>query len=109
MKKTRVNSLERPVSLYGKVVFEFFGNDDENFKKRALERLARDLRKEFNVSCIAVEENYLTNPERGTLALSAVASTMERGGNLKDSLLEYLDRHAPARILSESFAAEELE
>jgi hypothetical protein len=93
MKKHR--SIDRPVAFVGKVVFEFFNNEDEDFKNRSLKSLVKELRKEFNVSCVLVEEHEVENPERGTLVVSLCAVTHDSG-------------KAPARILSDQFEEAEI-
>ena len=106
MRKRRVQ--DAPVCIAGTVSFEFFNNDDEEFKVRELMRLAKTIRKDFNVSCIPFEMNMMENPERGALAFSLVAANLERARNVQNKVLEYLDRNAPARILGEEIQTLEL-
>lgn len=101
-------SPDRPVCIAGKVVFEFFNNEDEEFKLKALRDLSRDARKEFNVSCLPVEEFLVENPERGAIVLSLCASNHERAKAAVDKVLEFFDSKAPARILSEEFDETEI-
>jgi hypothetical protein len=102
-------SPDRPVAFFGKVVFEFFNNDDEEFKHRSLKTLARDARKELNISCLPVEEHLVENPERGALAISLCAANHGAGKALLDKALAFFDGKAPARILLEEFAEAEIE
>lgn len=96
-------SPDRPVCFHGKVVFEFFNNEDEEFKVRALKSLAKEARKELNISCLPVEEHRVENPERGALVLSLCAANHDGGKAVLDRALAFFDGKAPARIISEDF------
>lgn len=102
-------SPDHPVTFYGKVTLEFFNNEDEDFKSRALKNLAKDVRKEFNVSCTPVETHKVEDPEHGALVISLVAVNHERGMAELDKVLRYLDEKAPARIINEEFDRDEIE
>jgi hypothetical protein len=106
MKKHR--SVDKPVAFHGKVVFEFFNNDDEAFKIRTLHSLARDVRKELNISCIVVEEHMVENPERGALVVSLCAGNHDQGRAVLDKALAFFDGKAPARIISDDFEAADI-
>ncbi len=101
-------SPDRPVAFFGKLTFEFFNNDDEEFKLRTLKSLAKEARKEFNLSCTLVEEGEVENPERGTFALSLTAANPESGKNQLNKILAFFDEKAPARILLEEFEQAEI-
>lgn len=102
-------SPDRPVCFYGKVVFEFFNNDDEDFKAKTMKDLARDARKDLNISCLPVEEHEVANPERGALIIAVAAATHDNGKALLDRALAFFDGRAPARIVSEEFQEFEVE
>ena len=106
MKKLR--PIDRPVVFAGKVVFEFFNNEDEEFKSKALKSLAKEARKEFNLSCLPVEEHGVENPERGTLVVSLCASNHDSGKAALDRVLKFFDETAPARLLLEEFDEAEI-
>jgi uncharacterized protein YlxP (DUF503 family) len=106
--KSKRRPPDHPVCFFGKVVFEFFNNDDEEFKARTLKSLAKEVRKEVNISCLAVEEGEVENPERGVLAVSCVAASHDQGKAALDRALAYLDGKAPARILVEDFEEAEI-
>lgn len=97
-----------PVCITGCVHFEFFNNEDENFKIRELVRLAKAMRKELNISALPYEMNIIENPERGAIAFSLVAANLEQGRIMQNKALEFMDTHAPARILSEEIETMEL-
>jgi uncharacterized protein YlxP (DUF503 family) len=101
-------SPDRPVCFFGKVTFDFFNNDDEDFKQRSLKSLARDVRKEINISCIPVEEGEVVNPERGALVLAGVAARPAQGKAILDKAMAFLDGKAPARIALEDFLEAEI-
>jgi hypothetical protein len=99
----KFRSPDRPVCIHGKVVFEFFNNEDEEFKVRALKSLAKEVRKELNISCLPVEEHSVENPERGALVLSLCAVNHASGKSQLDRVLAFFDGKAPARIIAEDF------
>lgn len=106
--KSKRRSPDKPVAFFGKITFEFFNNDDEDFKLRTMKSLMKEARKEFNVSCVLVEEGEVENPERGTFAVAVVAPNHESGKAQLDKVLAYFDGKAPARILLEDFEEAEL-
>lgn len=105
---TKRKAPDRPVSFHGKIVFEFFANEDEEFKQKALRDLSREARKEFNISCLPVEEYLVENPERGALAIALCAANHEKGKAVLDKITAYFDAKAPARILSEDIEESEI-
>lgn len=102
-------SPDRPVCFCGKITFEFFNNEDENFKVRALKALAKEARKEFNISCLPVEQYEVENPERGSLMISLCAPVHDAGKAQLDKVLLYFDEKAPARIVFEEFQETQIE
>ena len=103
------NRTEFPVFFCGKVVFEFYNNDDENLKRRSLTSLCKELRKDFNVSATAIEENFLENPERGTVIFSIASTSKALGKEHADKVLKFLDSHAIGRIISDNLIDCEME
>jgi uncharacterized protein YlxP (DUF503 family) len=101
-------SRDFPVCFFGKVIFEFFNNQEEDFKQKSLKNLAKEVRKIFNVSCLPVEEHEIENPESGELILAICAANHESGKELLDKVLAHFDAHAPARILSEEIQKAEI-
>lgn len=106
--KSKRRSPDRPVAFFGRLTFEFFNNDDEDFKRNSLKALIKEARKEFNLSCVLVEEGEVENPERGTFALSMVANSHDAGKAHLDKVLAFFDGKAPARILLEEFEEAEI-
>ena len=107
--RSKRRSPDRPVCFYGKIVFEFFQNDDEDFKQRSLKSLAKEARKELNISCLPIEEGLFENPERGSLTVSCVAANHAQGKALLDRCLAFFDEKAPARIVFEEIEEAEIE
>lgn len=93
--------------ICAKVVFDFFNNDDEIFKQKTLKDLTKNLRKEFNLSAITVDDNIFQNPERGSIAISFTAVSLEQGAQILDKIMLYLDSNCPARIIDECIIKEE--
>ena len=106
--KSKRRSPDRPVAFFGKVTFEFFNNDDEEFKLRTMKSLLKEVRKELNVSCVLVEEGEVENPERATIALAVAAKDHGSGKEQLNKLLAFFDGKVPARILMEDFEEAEL-
>lgn len=92
---------DRPFVFWGKLRLEFFNNDDENLKRRSLQSLVKESRRELHLSCLSVEENRIENPEKGTLIFSFCAKNQEEGNLHLQKVLAYFDQNAPARIVSE--------
>jgi len=101
-------SPDRPVCFFGKVAFDFYNNDDDDFKQRSLKSLAKQLRRELNISCIEVEEGQVVNPEHGVLVLAGVAKFPAQGKAILDRAVAFLDGKAPARIALEAFEEAEI-
>jgi len=100
---TKRRSPDRPICFCGKLIFEFFNNDDEDFKLRTLKSLAKEARKEFNVSCLPVELSEVADPERGALVVSLCAVNRASGQELVQKVVAFFDGKAPARIIVEEF------
>jgi uncharacterized protein YlxP (DUF503 family) len=105
---SRRRSPDQPVCFFGKIVFEFFNNDDEEFKARSLRSVAKELRRELNISCLVADEGEVENPERGTLVVAAVATHHDQGKSVLDKALAFLDGKMPARILAEEIEEAEI-
>lgn len=108
MAKRRIGGTHQPVCIHGKVVFEFFGNTDEQFKQSEINRLLKLLRKEFQVSACQVEDQLVENPEHAVVVLALVGQTIDQARRFQDEILKFLDGKAPARIVDEDFQVTEL-
>lgn len=101
--------LDRPLLFWGKVTIDFFQNDDENWKKRALIQLIKAARKEWNVSLTDIEESAWVNTEKGVVVFSFVAKNQDQGQAMLQKFLSFLDENCQGRILSEDYQTQELE
>jgi uncharacterized protein YlxP (DUF503 family) len=54
----------------GKIILDFYNNEKVSIKQRALEKLCKDIRREFNVSALEVED--FDDLERCVIGFSAV-------------------------------------
>lgn len=100
-------SVKHPAYYCGKVVLEFYNNEDEEFKNKALKRLSKDIQKNFHVSATVSEENLVENPERGVLVFACTGATLEQVRNTGQNVMAFLDQNSPGRIISEDHVEEE--
>ena len=85
-----------------RITIEFYNNTDIPTKRHALEKVSNELRRLYNVSILEIAD--FDEPERGILGLSAVIpdSWEQRSADsFLKKLLNYIDEHVPARVLSE--------
>jgi hypothetical protein len=106
---SKLRSPDRPAAFWGKVVFEFFNNDDENLKRRNLLSLAKDAKKELGISALPVEEHRVENPERGSLVFSFCARNAEEGQVHLQKVLAFFDENALGRMISEEIDQTDIE
>lgn len=95
-----------PAFVTGLVRFEFWNNDDEAYRDRALKELAKDARQALNISAIHVTEDGA--PETGQIAFAGAARSREKAEALATEVMDYLDKHAPARVVADNWIAEEI-
>lgn len=105
---SKLRTPDKPVAFYGKVVFEFFQNEDEEFKRRSLRDLCKEARKECNASCTLVEEHLVENPERGCVAVAFCATNHDSAKAQLNKLTALFDAKAPGRIVLEEFEESEI-
>ncbi len=88
----------------GRIVLDFYNNDDVKLKRRQLEELCIDLRKKFNVSAMEVAD--FDDPERCVIGFAAVIpETWETPSakSLMEKICETIDRTAFARVTVEDW------
>ena len=88
----------------GRIVLDFYGNQNVAKKRRNLEELCQELRKQFNVSALEVAE--FDDPEKCVLGFAAVIpenwkTTSAQG--LVEKICETLDQQAFARVTVEDW------
>ncbi len=85
-----------------RVVLDFYGNFDVNKKHAEVLALIREIQKRFNVSIAEVED--FQDPERCVIGVSQVAASERDGRERIQKVLDYLDSHSFARVVSEDTA-----
>lgn len=93
--------------LAGRVVLEFFNNEDEQFKQNTLKQLVKAARKEFNVAATAVDDNFVENPERGVIVYAATGIDADSARATAEKFLAYIDTNAIGRIVDEERRVED--
>ncbi|MBI2605803.1 MAG: DUF503 family protein [Deltaproteobacteria bacterium] len=82
-----------------KVILDFFNNEELAEKTRRLSTLMKDVRRKFAVSINEVAD--FDDPERCVLGIALCAATRAGADKAIKAVLEYIDTHSVARVLSE--------
>ena len=85
-----------------RITLDFFNNTDVAEKRRKLSALCEEVRKQFNVSALEVDE--LEHPEKCVIGFAAVIPDHWRDASIQrfsKTICEYIDTHAFARVTSE--------
>lgn len=88
----------------GRIVLDFFNNDNLALKHRKLEELCVDLRRQYNVSALEIAD--FDDPERCVLGFAAVIpETWKniRAENFVQSICKSIDEQAFARVTVEDW------
>jgi len=83
----------------GRLVLDFYNNDDAADKRRRLETLCKDLRRKFNLSMLEVADH--DDPERGVVGFAIVMKEdlrEEQAKSLVQKVCEEIDSTAPGRV-----------
>lgn len=107
MAKIRKETPERPAYLCARLIFDFFNNDDVDFKNNSIKRVAKELRREYNVSASPVHDTMFDNPERGVLVIALAAPSEAAAKQLAEQVLAFLDTNMPGRLTAENWLGEE--
>lgn len=83
----------------GKVILDFWGNQSIKEKRRRMEELLTDLRREFNIS--AVEVSDFDDLEKCVIGLALSAGTEKSARAAMKKILEHIDTTAFARVVVE--------
>ncbi|MGE0616132.1 MAG: DUF503 family protein [Bacteriovoracia bacterium] len=84
----------------GRIVLDFYNNDNVALKRRKLEELCKDLRREFNLSAMEVDE--LDDPEKCVFGFAAVmpAGWKEQSArSFVQKICEKIDQTAFGRVM----------
>jgi uncharacterized protein YlxP (DUF503 family) len=86
----------------GRIVLDFYNNDNVTVKKRKLEELCTDIRRKFNISALEVAD--FEDPERCVLGFAAVIPENWKFSSAKsmlDKICSTIDNTAFARVTVE--------
>lgn len=104
-RKRRV-SVSHPAFVAGRVVFEFWNNDSESERNRILRDLAKSLHHKMNVSATPIFDP--SDLERGEMVFAGSADSIDKARRLAAQAMEFLENESSARIVHDSWIAEEL-
>lgn len=88
----------------GRIVLDFYNNDNVALKRRQLEELCTDLRKKFNISALEVAD--FEDPERCVLGFAIVIPENWKTASaqsLVDKICKTIDETAFARVTVEDW------
>ena len=86
----------------GRIVLDFFNNEDVAFKRRKLEEVCTDLRRKFNVSALEVAE--FDDPEKCVIGFAAVIPENwkeQSAHSLVEKICKTIDSTSVARVMVE--------
>lgn len=86
----------------GRIVLDFYGNDNLNLKHRKLEELCKDLKRKFNLSILEVDD--FDDTEKCVLGFAAVISThweTNRALNFLKEIQVSMNQLSPIRVTVE--------
>ena len=108
MPKKRADKLDggHPAFVSGLVSFEFWNNDDESYRDKALRDLARECRDKLNISAVTVGASG--DPESGKIAFAGAARNLSQAEALASNVMKFLDERSPARVVGDNWIAEEI-
>lgn len=88
----------------GRIVLDFYNNDNNALKHREIEKLCKDLRKKFNLSVLEVAD--FDDPERCIIGFAAVIPetwTSTSAQNFVQKICKTIDETAFARVVVEDW------
>jgi len=88
----------------GRIVLDFYNNDNVALKRRQLEELCVDIRKKFNVSALEVAD--FDDPERCVIGFAAVIPENWKTSSAKglvEKICKTIDETAFARVMVEDW------
>lgn len=98
---------QAPAYIAGTITFDFFGNDEFRFRNRALKKICKSIRTNFNISVVpnTSEEG---GTERGEIAFACVALDLQSARDLAGRILDAVERESPARVINDHWIAREI-
>lgn len=88
----------------GRIVLDFYNNDNLALKRRQLNELCEDLRRKFNLSAMEVAD--FDDPERCVIGFAAVIPETWKTASARtfvEKICETIDRTAFARVMVEDW------
>ncbi|MCM2278206.1 MAG: DUF503 domain-containing protein [Oligoflexia bacterium] len=88
----------------GRIVLDFYNNDDVPLKRRQLEELCAGLRKKFNISALEVAD--FDDPERCVIGFAVVIPENWKTASARsliEKICETIDQSAFARVMVEDW------
>ncbi len=86
----------------GRIVLDFYNNDQASRKRKKLEELCQDLRKKFNISILEVAE--FDDPEKCVIGFATVIPEnwkTQSAHHLVEKICKMIDQTSFARVLVE--------
>ena len=86
----------------GRIVLDFYNNDDVNLKRRQLAKLCEDLRRKFNLSALEVDD--FEDPERCVIGFAAVIPANWKTSSAQsflETICKTIDTTSFARVMAE--------
>ena len=88
----------------GRIVLDFYNNDNVALKRRQLDELCVEIRRKFNVSALEVAD--FDDPERCVIGFAAVIPENWKPASaqgLTEKICEFIDQTAFARVMVEDW------
>ena len=82
-----------------KVLLDFWGNEEPRHKKQLIEKLAQQLQSAHHVALNEVDD--FESLESCVLGLAFCSADMNAAKNRMKIILEFIDKHSAARVVSE--------
>jgi uncharacterized protein YlxP (DUF503 family) len=82
-----------------KVVLDFWGNEEPRHKKQLIEKLSQQLQNAHHICLTEVDD--FESLESCVLGLAFCSSEMKIAQSRMKSVLEFIDKHSAARVVSE--------
>ncbi|MEW6057130.1 MAG: DUF503 family protein [Bdellovibrionota bacterium] len=83
----------------GKIILDFYGNQNIKAKRQNMAELLSDLHKQFNISAVEVED--FDDLERCVIGLALSAGTEQGARSALKKVLEHVDTNSFARVVVE--------
>ena len=82
-----------------KIVLDFWGNEEPRHKKQLIEKLSQQLQSAHHIHLTEVDD--FESLESCVLGLAFCSAKMDAAQNRMKNILEFIDKHSAARVVSE--------